>query len=347
MPENHMELQKIEQLILRTLLSQKSPQEVFEYFKKNQNIIAGIVVPKPDEKTYGAISKWADKLFFGGSLTYFAGMFTMLWCPPIGYLIGLGGVYGAYYGFKAIEDKSQRFEFTKAFYACLLAIRHADKHVSTEEGHQLEAFFSSFEFTPEEKAQIEALKERPVSSIPFPAWLKPDHKKSLLAGAWNMACCDGVTPPEEEVIAAIADKLGVSSADLQTIRADVERKLDEDEAMLIGIGQTLAYLLPEATPAEQQLAVDYLDKVNGKANSRERMIRGIPFAAPEAPKAGAFPDVSLAGGYSMARFLELKRPTVTNGAAQRLSALGKLWGLENDAKSYQEGIDSVIASFVK
>jgi|GEM_PF-6321240 len=345
---------KLALLISRHLLSKKRPEEVFDYFQKNHNIISGIILPKKiDEKAYGAISKVSEALLVGGSALYCVGMMTILIVPVVGYAIGGVGAYGAYYGYKALKDKERKFEFAKIFYSSLIIMKKADNQITEEEKRQLEFFFSSFDFTDKQISELMKIDTNSAKDLIVPKWFENEHKIAILTGSWSMASCDGISAHEEKAFASLGEVLGFTSDKMNEIKNSVTHDLDDAEQMLASIGMTTSSYLSGMTDVDRENSILFLSALNAKADSAKRLSERISFQSVFADTLKAYSGKKemirsvIAGSMVLAKCLDAASDSRVKIVDEKYQDICKTAGLEKEGEKYHNIINEIFRDYKK
>jgi len=294
-------------LMLRRLVKSRVPAEALTAIKDNAEVVAGIIHGEMGIRGKKASRQaMAGSVMIGGSLLYWAGWIALpLWVPALGAAVGTLGAAGVVAGFKWWRDAHMNDAFLKTYYSFLQMMEMADGVVTAEEGNHLNDFLLSL---PLSAGQRKAFLEMPVAAIEtveVPAWFEPLHREAILAGCWSLAFCDGIAGSEEILFARMAERLAVAPEVVQRLKDEVARLTEENEEILLGIGEQAAALLPQADGVLKEAMVKILAAVNARSDPEERLRTALTFS-PAPPiqasllESKILSDTVLSGAYLVA-----------------------------------------------
>jgi hypothetical protein len=138
----------------------------------------------------------------------------------------------------------------------LRAVLSADGDLDEEERRSLAAFVGALGLSETDAAPLLAEAVTPVAQLEVYGELEPGLVRALMRSAWLAAAWDAIDPREEDVVRALAGKLGVAGPELEQYRTEALARVDARRALGVAAVDAVRFVLSDRVPGfGVQLAV--------------------------------------------------------------------------------------------
>lgn len=190
------------------------------------------------------------------------------------------------------------------------AVAAADGVVSPDEARALELLLSALGLPDEDGRVLRAEAPIPMGAIEIPQ-LDSKSAKAILAGAWQVAGCDGFDDNERDAVNELAKRLGIDDLTLETIRVDESDAVESQRRL----GQAMVDV------------VRYVTHVLPPEEANALTLATVHMAIPPIDRAEALRVVTTAATTPLAQRHELDR-----GARERVLAVAWIAALAIDPR---------------
>jgi uncharacterized tellurite resistance protein B-like protein len=130
----------------------------------------------------------------------------------------------------------------------LRAVLAADGNIDAEEARTLAALVGSFGLPDADAAPLLTEEVMPVDRLDVYGDVEPAIAKALVRGAWLAAAWDTIDPREEHVVKTLAEKLAVSSDEVESARAEATARVDARRLAGLATVDYVRYMLSDRVP---------------------------------------------------------------------------------------------------
>ncbi|HVJ92576.1 MAG TPA: TerB family tellurite resistance protein [Labilithrix sp.] len=130
----------------------------------------------------------------------------------------------------------------------LRAVYAADGPLDGEEQRNVAAFIASLGLPDEDAKPLFAEAPISVEQLDVYGDLEPAVAKALLRGAWLAAAWDAIDPREEHVVRVLANKLNFAPMDLEVLRNDIVKRVDEQRTLGQAAVDAIRFVLSDRMP---------------------------------------------------------------------------------------------------
>jgi tellurite resistance protein len=140
------------------------------------------------------------------------------------------------------------------------AVAAADGVVSPDETRALELLLAALGLPDEDARVLRAEAPIPMGAIEIPS-LEPKTARAIVAGAWQVAGCDGFEEAETAAINNLAVRLGVDELTLESIRVDESEAVEKQRRLgraMVDVVRYVTFVLPPEEASALTLATVHM-----------------------------------------------------------------------------------------
>lgn len=127
------------------------------------------------------------------------------------------------------------------------AVAAADDVVSPDETRGLELLLAALGLPDDDARVLRTEAPVPMGAIELPAPLEQKMARAVIAGAWQIAACDGFDDRERDAVMAMAARLGLDELTLESIRVDAHEAVERQRKLgraMVDVVRYVAFVLP-------------------------------------------------------------------------------------------------------